>query len=159
MLPLLELRHSGKRTGATDMAEPQPQHHLRLPSRSCSGALSREQTSPPQERQPGELSTRYISDLLLQRAAAAAMPLLTVATKAGAAPAVPLLTKETAAGAAAVMKTTAAAATTSQEDGVLREIGNGESPPGYGQTGGQDGNPPSPHSQHEVHSVQYPDYY
>ena len=41
----------------------------------------------------------------------------------------------------------------------LRETGNGGSPPGCGQTGGQDGNPPSPHSQREVPSVQYPDYY
>jgi hypothetical protein len=32
-------------------------------------------------------------------------------------------------------------------------------PPGYEQTGGEDGNPPSPHSQHEVESAQYPDYY
>jgi hypothetical protein len=55
--------------------------------------------------------------------------------------------------------TTATAAITSQDHEVQRETGNSGSPPGNGQTGGEVGNPPSPHSQHEVDSAQYLGYY
>jgi hypothetical protein len=78
---------------------------------------------------------------------------------AGAAATLPQLEVATTVGATAVAVSTATAMTTGQDGGLQRETGNGGSTPGCGQTGGQDGNLPSPHSQREEPSAQYPDFY